>query len=256
MSNPDPGLVAGQCSDDEWQLRVQLAACYRAFVHYGWTDSIFTHLSARVPDNPRQYLINPYGLLFHEICASNLIKVDFDGQVISGDYPYNEAGHAIHSAMLKARPDVNVALHSHTRAGMAVSCMACGLLPLTQQANEIRDLLCYHEYGIARSDSAECERLGADLADKWIMIMQNHGLLTVGRNVAEAFYYLYTVESACKVQVDVLACGKDLVMPATEIVDELARDGRERAATNLEHVDFAWNAVLRLLDQKDPSFRN
>ncbi len=256
MSNPDPHRLASQYSEDEWNLRVQLAACYRAFVHYGWTDSIFTHLSARVPNQPQHYLINPYGLLFHEICASNLIKVDFDGNVVEGDYPYNEAGHAIHSAMLKARPDVNVALHSHTRAGMAVSCMACGLLPLTQQANEIRDLLCYHEYGIARSDSEECERLGSDMADKWIMIMQNHGLLTVGRNVAEAFYYLYTVESACKVQVDVLASGKDLVTPAAEIVDELAQDGRQRATSNLEHVDMAWNAVLRLLDSKDPSFRD
>lgn len=256
MSNPGPRLPDSQCSEDEWQLRVQLAACYRAFVHYGWTDSIFTHLSARVPDNPRQYLINPYGLLFHEICASNLIKADLDGNVVSGDYPYNEAGHAIHSAMLKARPDVNVALHSHTRAGMAVSCMDCGLLPLTQQANEIRDLLCYHEYGIARTDSEECDRLGADIAGKWIMIMRNHGLLTVGRNVAEAFYYLYTVENACKVQLDVLACGKDFVTPAAEVVDQLAREGRERATTNLEHVDLAWSAVLRLLDQKDPSFRN
>jgi len=256
MSNPDPRHLKSQCSEDEWNLRVQLAACYRAFVYYGWTDSIFTHLSARVPDQPQHYLINPYGLLFHEICASNLIKVDFEGNVIEGDYPYNEAGHAIHSAMLKARPDVNVALHSHTRAGMAVSCMACGLLPLTQQANEIRDLLCYHEYGIARSDSEECERLGSDMADKWIMIMQNHGLLTVGRNVAEAFYYLYTVESACKVQVDVLATGKDFVTPAAEVVDELARDGRQRATSNLVHVDMAWNAVLRLLDQKDSSFRS
>lgn len=256
MSNPDPRHLANQYSEDEWNLRVQLAACYRAFVHYGWTDSIFTHLSARVPDQPQHYLINPYGLLFNEICASNLIKVDFDGNVVDGDYPYNEAGHAIHSAMLKARPDVNVALHSHTRAGMAVSCMACGLLPLTQQANEIRDLLCYHEYGIARSGSEECERLGRDMADKWIMIMQNHGLLTVGRNVAEAFYYLYTVENACKVQVDVLAAGQDFVTPAADVVDELARDGRQRATSNLDHVDMAWNAVLRLLDQQDSSFRN
>lgn len=256
MSNPEPRQPVNRYSEDEWQLRIQLAACYRAFVHYGWTDSIFTHLSARVPDNPEQYLINPYGLLFHEICASNLIKVDFDGNVIDGDYPYNEAGHAIHTAMLKARPDINVALHSHTRAGMAVSCMQCGLLPLTQQANEIRDLLCYHEYGIARSHSEECERLGADIGDKWIMIMQNHGLLSVGRNVAEAFYYLYTVESACKVQVDVLASGRDYVTPAEAVVDELARDGRVRASANLQHVDLVWNAVLRMLDAKDPSFRN
>jgi len=256
MSNPAPQPVSIDCSEEEWQLRVQLAACYRAFVHYGWTDSIFTHLSARVPGHPGQYLINPYSLLFHEICASNLIKVDFDGNVVAGDYPYNEAGHAIHTAMLKARPDINVALHSHTRAGMAVSCMECGLLPLTQQANEIRDMLCYHAYGIARMDSEECERLGSDMADSWIMIMQNHGLLTVGRNVAEAFYYLYTVENACKVQVDVLASGKDFVTPAAEIVDELASDGKARATETPDHVNMAWNAVLRLLDDKDPSYRN
>ena len=160
---------------------------------------LFTVQPASVSVGASQKLIwDPYGFMFHEICASNLIKVDFDGNVIDGDHPFNEAGHAIHSAMLKARPDVNVALHSHTRAGMAVSCMDCGLLPLTQQSNEIRDLLVYHDYGIARTDGEECRRLGADIADKWIMIMETHGLLTVGSSVAEAFYYLYTVENACK----------------------------------------------------------
>jgi ribulose-5-phosphate 4-epimerase/fuculose-1-phosphate aldolase len=256
MNNPTPHLVSPNCSEAEWELRVQLAACYRAFVHYGWTDSIFTHLSARVPDHAQQYLINPYGLLFHEICASNLIKVDFDGNVVDGEHPYNEAGHAIHTAMLKARPDVNVALHSHTRAGMAVSCMECGLLPLTQQANEIRDMVCYHDYGIARTNSDECERLGADIADSWIMIMRNHGLLTIGRSVAEAFYYLYTVENACKVQVDVLASARDIVTPAPGVVDELAQLGKARATEKHEHVELAWNAVIRLLDQKDPSYKN
>jgi len=255
MNTPEAQLNAARYSDEEWQLRVDLAACYRAFVHYGWTDSIFTHLSARVPGHPDQYLINPYGLLFHEIRASNLIKVDFDGNVIDGDFPYNEAGHAIHSAILKARPDVEVALHSHTRAGMAVSCMQCGLLPLTQQANEIRDLVCYHPYGIATDNSEECELLGRDLGDRWIMIMQNHGLLTVGRSVAEAFYHLYTVENACKVQVDVLASGAEIVTPAPEVVDELARYGSSWAE-NQPFLDMLWGAVLRLLDDKDSSFRN
>ena len=256
MSAPTPIPDTSRFSEEEWQLRIELAACYRAFVHYGWTDSIFTHLSARVPDQPEQYLINPYGLLFHEISASNLIKVDFEGNVIDGDYPYNDAGHAIHTAMLKTRPDINVTLHSHTRAGMAVSCMECGLLPLTQQANEIRDMLCYHAYGIARTNSEECERLGADMADSWIMIMQNHGLLTVGRSVAEAFYYLYTLENACKVQVDVLASGKEIVTPAAEVVDELARDGKARAGETPDHVNMAWDAVIRLLDDKDPTYKN
>jgi ribulose-5-phosphate 4-epimerase/fuculose-1-phosphate aldolase len=256
MSKPGVQIRSVQCSDAEWEMRVQLAACYRAFVHYGWTDSIFTHLSARVPQQRDHYLINPYGLLFHEVCASNLIKVDFDGNVVDGDFPYNEAGHAIHTAMLKARPDINVALHSHTRAGMAVSCMDCGLLPLTQQSNEIRDLLCYHDYGIARTNSDECDRLGADMADNWIMIMRNHGLLTIGRSVAEAFYYLYTVESACKVQVDVLACRQGFVTPNAEVVDEQAACGKQHSLAAQDYVQMAWDAVVRMLDNNDPSFRD
>jgi ribulose-5-phosphate 4-epimerase/fuculose-1-phosphate aldolase len=256
MNTPTPIPDLSRFREEEWQLRVQLAACYRAFVFYGWTDSIFTHLSARVPGHPNQYLINPYGLLFHEICASNLIKVDFDGNVIEGDYPYNDAGHAIHTAVLKARPDINVALHSHTRAGMAVSCMQCGLLPLTQQANEIRDITCYHEYGLATGNSVECEKLGEDLADKWVMIMRNHGLLSVGRTVAEAFYYLYTMENACKVQLDVLAAGREMVIPRQEFIDQMAQQGVPPADQPYLHADMAWNAVMRQLDQKDPSYRD
>ena len=155
-SNP---AVQHTISPEEWALRQDLAACYRLFVKYGWTDLIFTHLSARVPGEPYHYLINPYGLLFQEITASNLIKVDFSGNVVSGDYPYNEAGHAIHSAVLKARPDINVALHSHTRAGTAVSAMECGLLSLSQQANEIGNLVCYHRYDVATDNDDECARL-------------------------------------------------------------------------------------------------
>jgi len=214
-----------ECSAAEWDLRIELAACYRAFVHYGWTDLLFTHLSARVPNEDNQYLINPYGLLFQEITASNLIKVDFDGNVIDGDYPFNDAGHAIHTAILRARSDIHVALHSHTRAGMAVSCMSEGLLPLTQQANEIGDLICYHNYAIATDNAEECEMLGKDLADKWLMIMRNHGLLSVGRTVGEAFYYLYTLENACKVQVDVMQSGSTPVLPSQKAIDDLKEEG-------------------------------
>lgn len=201
-------------SESEWELRCDLAACYRLFVKYGWTDLIFTHLSARVPGEPEHYLINPYGLLFDEITASNLIKVNFAGEVVAGDFPYNEAGHAIHSAVLKARPDINVVLHSHTRAGSAVSCMADGFLPLSQQANEIMGMICYHEYDYAPDNASECERLGNDMADKWLMIMHNHGLLGAGRTVAEAFYNLYILENACKIQVDVMSAGADYRVPS------------------------------------------
>ena len=234
-------------SNEEWQLREELADCYRAFVTYGWTDTIFTHLSARVPGYPDQYLINPFGLLFEEITAENLIKVDFAGHVVDGDYPYSDAGHAIHSAVLKARPEINVALHSHTRAGMAVSCMQVGLLPLTQQANEIRDLVCYHEWDIAGVNDDECDKLAADLGNHWIMIMHNHGLLAVGRNVAEAFYHLYTVENACKVQVDVLASRQPIVTPEPDIIDQYALMGHPNKEAPADFIEMNWQAVRRKL---------
>ena len=243
-------------SDQEWQLRQDLAACYRLFVRFGWTDLIFTHLSARVPDNPEQYLINPYGLLFNEITASNLIKVDFDGQVISGDYPYNDAGHAIHTAVFKARSDINAVLHSHTRAGMAVSCMKQGLLPLSQQAGEIIDLVCYHDYGLAdESNPEECRRLGEDMANKWLMIMHNHGLLGTGRTVAEAFYYLYTLENACKVQVDVMASGAEMKYPDKQALSDLAKYSALPDDGPIDAVTRSWQALIRMQDNLDPSYR-
>jgi ribulose-5-phosphate 4-epimerase/fuculose-1-phosphate aldolase len=246
-----------QTSAAEWQLRCDLAACYRLFVKFGWTDIIFTHLSARVPGEDDQYLINPYGLLFHEITASNLIKVNFDGELISGDFPYNDAGHAIHSAVLKARPDINVALHSHTRAGMAVACMEGGLVPMSQQAGEIYDLVCYHEYGVADEDNPEeCRRLGADMADKWLMIMDNHGLLSVGRTVAEAFYYLYTLENACKVQVDVMASGATPKKIGAEPLRQLAEYTRPKADGPSDSSTRCWQALIRQLDLQDPSYNN
>ena len=250
-------MTTSNISEAEWLVRQDLAACYRLFVKYGWTDLIFTHLSARVPGHDNQYLINPYGLLFHEISASSLIKVDFDGNVISGDYPYNNAGHAIHSAVLKARPDINVALHSHTRAGMAVSCMDVGLLPLSQQAGEVIDLVCYHEYGVAdENNPQECQKLGEDMADKWLMIMHNHGLLSVGRTVAEAFYYLYVLENACKVQVDVMASGAKMKLPDAEVFRELATHTLPAAEGPGDYVTRSWDALIRMLDAQDPTYKD
>ena len=243
-------------SDEEWQLRVELAACYRLFVKFGWTDLIFTHLSARVPGAADQYLINPYGLLFNEITASSLIKVDFDGNVVSGDFPYNDAGHAIHTAVLKSRPDVNVALHSHTRAGMTVSTMTCGLLPLTQQANEVMANVAYHEYDVAVGAEEECERIGADLADKHCLIMHNHGLLTCGRDVAEAFYLLYTLENACKVQVDSLASGQSLHHTKESAARMIAEYGRVKADKPSRSSRLAWTALIRMLDKEQPDYKD
>ncbi len=248
-------LQINTISDEEWVVRRDLAACYRLFVHYGWTDLIFTHLSARVPGHDDQYLINPYGLLFHEITASSLIKVDFDGNVIAGDYPYNDAGHSIHTAILRARPDVNAVLHSHTRAGTAVSVMKEGVLPLSQQANEILGLLCYHDYGIATDNEAECQRLGEDMDDRWLMVMHNHGLLSAGRTVAEAFYFLYTLENACKIQVDVMASGAEMVTPDQSVIDALGKYGLPDPDGPGDAVTRSWDALIRMLDQRDPSYQ-
>ena len=251
-------------SEDELQTRRDLAACYRLFVKFGWTDLIFTHLSARVPNHPSHYLINPYGLLFEEVTASNLIKADFDGNVIAGDYPINEAGHAIHTAVLKARPDVNAVLHSHTRAGMAVSTMKCGLLPLTQQANEVGELVSTHEYAVATENADECELLGRDLGDKYLMIMHNHGLLSAGRTIAEAFYHLYTLENACKVQVDAMASRAEMITPGAAAIAAIADYARPPAQVPppdprmraWDSITRSWDALIRVLDKTDPSYKD
>jgi ribulose-5-phosphate 4-epimerase/fuculose-1-phosphate aldolase len=242
--------------EDEWQVRVDLAACYRLFVRYGWTDLIYTHLTARVPGTTDQYLINPYGLMFDEITASSLLKVDFGGNVLEGDPPYNEAGHAIHTAVLKARPDINAVLHSHTRAGMAVSTMDCGLLPLTQQSNEIMAYVRRHPYDVATDSETECDRLGEDLGDGYALILENHGLLVAGRSMDEAFHFHYTLENACKVQVDALASGQKLVVPGDEALRKLAEYGAVSSHEASRHGRKAWPALMRMLDRIDPSYRS
>ena len=243
-------------SEAEWNVRVDLAACYRLCVRYGWTDLIFTHLTARVPGAEDQYLINPYGLMFDEVTASNLLKVDFDGNVISGDFPYNDAGHVIHTAVLRARPVVNAVLHTHTRAGMAVSVMQCGLLPLTQQANEIMEVVSSHVYDLATDSEEECQRLGADLGQGYALILENHGLLSAGRTVAEGFYYMYMLENACKVQVDAMCSGTELILPSAEALAKLADFGRPSVSEPMAQGERAWPALLRMLDRTDPSYRS
>lgn len=243
--------VSAAFSPQEWEVRCDLAACYRAFVQFGWTDFIYTHISARHPTRDDCYFINPYGLFFEEITASNLIAVNFDGEVVHGVHPVNEAGHPIHSSVLLARPDVNWVLHSHTRAGMVVSCMKCGLLPLTQQAMFLRDHIGYHEWDMQTADGA-CERLVADLgADNIAMILHNHGLLSCGASVGAAFTALYNLEIACKVQADVVTSGGEWIVPESNAID------RTTAAGGPEELDgeLEWKAIRRRLDRLDPSYK-
>jgi len=239
-------------SDAEWALRVDLAACYRLIARYGWTDLIYTHVSARVPGETELFLLNPYGLLFDEITATSLIVMDMDGNVVHGDYGCNDAGFSIHSAVLAARPDIACAAHTHSRAGVGVSCMKAGLMPLNQQSMIFHERLGYHDWDPQTGNVDECALLARDLGTNPAVILRNHGLLTVGRTVAEAFWYLYNLEVACQFQLDAMQAGTELIHPSAESV---ARTAAEFHKTNASKGDLEWRALLRALDRTDPSFR-
>ncbi len=249
---PEPTTVRERVSAEEWQARVDLAAAYRLVAHYGWDDLIFTHISARVPGPEHHFLINPYGLLFTEITASNLLKVDLDGNLVEPTpYFFNPAGFTIHSAVHAAREDAKCVLHLHTVAGVAVSCQKQGLLPINQTAMLLNDQIAYHEYEGVALLLDERPRLVADLGAKNAMILRNHGTLTVGESVGEAFLAMYFLERACATQIAVLAAGSDLHWPAPEVQDVV----RRQAGVGIAQVaKLAWDAQRRMLDAKDPSY--
>ncbi len=241
-------------SAEQWNARVDLAALHRLYVKFGWTDLIYTHISSRVPGEPQHFYIKPDGLLFGEVTASNLLKVDYHGNVLEGDDKPNEAGRLIHLAIQQARPDIQVAAHTHSRAGAAVSAMKCGLMPLSQHSNMLLPTVCYHDYQDVTNAEDECEILARDLGDKFIMVMHNHGLLACGRTTAEAFYYLYFMEMACKIQVDVLASGQEPVIPPDHVIDGLYQTSG--APTGEPMGVRVWPAMLRMLDAEDSSYRD
>jgi ribulose-5-phosphate 4-epimerase/fuculose-1-phosphate aldolase len=235
---------------DERQSRIDLAACYRLVAQYGMTDLVYTHISARVPREPGHFLINPYGMMFHEITASSLIKITYEGDLVDeSPYPVNKAGFVIHSAVHQARPEVNCVLHTHTRAGIAVSCMESGLLPICQHAMLFYGDLAYHEYEGIAYDLSERERLVADLGNRRAMILRNHGLLAAGRTVPEAFELMYYLNIACAVQVDVMASGDKIRMPPPAVARRTAQQYDSPLGGR------SWPALLRMLDARDPSFR-
>ena len=249
-----PARAAGRAiSEAEWSARVDLAALYRLFAHYGWTDLIYTHIAARVPGEPGAYLINPYGLMFDEITASSLLKVGLDGSGLDPGAAINPAGHLIHSAVLKARPEIGFTLHSHTRAGIAVSAMSCGLLPLSQHAGEVLSTLAYHPYQDVTAAADECDALVRDLGSSYLLVMHNHGLLACGRSAAEAFLYLYRLEMACKVQVDIMSTGAKPILLQADAIEPLMQWGRPGEALRGAE---EWSALLRMLDRGDPSWRS
>lgn len=247
--------VRRQVTAEEWQTRVELAAAYRLVAHFGWDDLVFTHISARVPGQPGQFLINPYGMLFDEITASSLVKVDHEGRpLMETEYDVNPAGFVIHSAIHNGRPEVQCVLHTHTRYGVAVSAQQDGLLPISQQSIFPLARLAYHDYeGVALRDD-EKPRLVADLGQSNFLILRNHGLLTCGRSVAEAVLAMYTLESACRIQILAQSGGGALTrIPQSLIADAV---NQSRQVTKGKGAGLAWPGLLRRLDRMDPTYKD
>lgn len=248
--------MRNRVSPEEWETRVHTAACYRLVHHFGMDDLVYNHISARVPGEEGHFLINAYGMTYDEVSASSLVKIDFDGNVVldSGTgYGINRAGFVIHSAIHRARPDVACVIHTHTPAGMAVSAMQCGLLPLTQNAMFFSGVG-YHDYEGPAVDLDEQRRLVADLGSHVAMVLRNHGLLAVGATIPEAFVTLYWLERACQAQAFAMAANTPLHTPPQDTVlktNDRYKPGQRRNIGELE-----WAGLLRLLDRKYPGFRD
>ena len=262
MSGPGILQIAsmkGRCSAAEWQARVDLAACYRLVEHYGMADMMANHITARVPDEPGAFLINAYGMMYEEITASSLVKVDHSGAVLSRpdfgdlDYGINKAGYVIHSAVHEARPDVGCVIHTHSWASMAVSSLACGLLPLTQTAMRFLKIG-YHDYQGVVLDTREQESLIADLGSGEALILRNHGALVVGSTVGEAFNWTHRLELACRAQIGAMSCNSALQAVPQAVLEETWNN--YQPGTRRPYGLMEWPALLRKLDRMDPGYRD
>jgi ribulose-5-phosphate 4-epimerase/fuculose-1-phosphate aldolase len=256
LSHAKASSLQSKVSPEEWAMRVDIAACYRLVALFGMNDLVYNHISGRVPGEDGHFLINPYGYAYEEVTASSLVKIDFDGKVVldSGTgCGINLAGFVIHSAVHRARHDVDCVIHTHSVAGMAVSALKCGLLPLTQNAMFFGKLG-YHEYESVAIDLDEQQRLVRDLGDGAAMILRNHGLLVAGSTVCDAFVTLHWLEKACQAQLAAMACNTELNHPSPKVVEltnERYKPGQRRNITELE-----WPAMLRMLDRRDSSYRD
>ena len=256
-SSRKPPSLKDRVSAEEWQVRTDLAAAYQLAVIYGWTDIILTHFSARVPGPDNHFLLNAYGLMFDEVTASNLVKVDHDGNILEDltGMGINQAGFVIHGCVHAARPDAHCVIHTHTRAGIAVSVMSDGLLPISQHSARIVGDVTYHDYEGIALDMDERTRLARDLGPtSRTMILKNHGLLALGNTVRDAFMLMYNFEQSCRIQVDAMAAGRDRI---TLISDETVK--RTSAQVNRPRNDSDrrdWPALLRMLDRRQSDYRS
>jgi len=244
-----PAIAA---SEAEWAVRVDLAACYRLVALYNMDDLFSTHISARVPGPEAHFLLNLYGVLFEKVTASNLVKVDLNGNVVQDTpFPINSAGFVIHSAVHAARPDAKCVLHTHTVAGMALASLKEGLLPLTQKSMRFYDRIGYHDYEGVADDLSERERLARDLGPHNALILRNHGLLTCGSTVAHAFFLMKNLEKSCQVQLAAMASGGKLIKLSSRLLERAAGQVERR----LDGEASGWSSLLAKLDQIDPSYR-
>ncbi len=252
----DISSVKDSVSEEEWETRVNLACAYRLVDHQGWLHGIANHISMRVPGEDEHFLLNPYGLAYREVTASSLVKIDLDGnKVMDSQFGVNRAGFVIHSAIHSARKDITCALHTHTPAGMAVSALKCGLLPLSMSAIRFYNRIAYHDYEGVTLDTEERERSADHLGNHYAMILRNHGLLTLGRNIGEAYYLMYNLEKACASQLSAMSTGAELEIPPEDVLEKSASQSWQ-AGNNNTDVHPAWPAFMREMDEIDPSYRN
>jgi len=250
--------VRQSVSAAEWDVRVNLAACFRLADRYGMSDMIYTHITARSPDHPGHFLVNLHGMLFEEMTASSFMKVDLAGKIVAKPeidhgYGLHTPAFVIHSAIYKARPDVMAVMHTHTVAGMALSSLKCGLLPMTQTSHRFYPRVAYHDFTGPERDPGERDKLARDLGEHNVMILRNHGLLTLGPSIAEAFNRMYGLERSCQAQLAAMACNTEINVLPSSVVDKsvaMYAPGAVRPYGLLE-----WPALLRQLDRKDPSYR-
>ena len=251
MERPQ-AAAAADAAEIERRLRIDLAAAYRLAAHYGMDDLIYTHFSARLPDGSGDFLLNPYGLMFDEITASSLIRVTPAGDVVGEtEFELNVFGYKIHAPFYAARPEIGAVLHSHTQAGMALSAMECGLLPLSQMSLHFYEAVGYHGYEGNAFDGGEQQRLLDAMGDKQVMVLRNHGLLTVGESVPEAFSLMYYLEQCCRSQIDAMASGAKLLPVGHAVASEM-RDQYHRLRMPFSRRE--WPALLRLLDRRNPGY--
>lgn len=246
----------------EWEVRVDLAACYRLVDLYGMTDLHLNHISARVPGKEEHFLINPFGMMYEEITASSLIKIDLAGNIIANSNPefgINLPGYVIHSAIHGARHDVTCVLHTHTNAGMAVSSLKCGLLPITQTAMRWSKIA-YHDFEGVVVDLGEQKRLVENLGDAEVLILRNHGLLACGKTIGQAFNNIYRLERACQTQLLTMACNSEINMPSDEVIAKSnaqlqVMPSPDAKGKKRPHGSIEWPALKRMLDRRDPSYK-